>query len=517
MHNFQGSSDPKDQKTESDICLILEGTYPYIAGGVSSWVHQLILNQSDVTFSLVCILAPKAMMNSQYTLPDNVIEVKHITLQSLPKIIKRKKKIFRGTPKCLISKEAFFEGLYDPLQEIVSGTATTESLQSIINLLQNVDIPLDMKNLLESKDGWSLIEKMYNESYSHLSFLNFYWTWRGILSGFYSVLLAEIPVAKVYHSPCTGYAGLLLAVAHLKTERPILLTEHGVYTNERRIELATTDWLKESYMASMNIFEQAKKEIKSLWMNCFSSFSHLSYAASSEIITLYQGNYALQIEDGAAKHKLKVIPNGIDLDKFANIEKMVDEPPTIALIGRVVLIKGVKTFIQSMHEVVQNIPNLRAWVMGPIDEDEDYFKECEELVRYLGLQDTLTFTGMVNIQDYLPKIDIVMLSSLSEAQPLVILEAGASGIVPVTTDVGACREMIEGKSDEFPQLGKGGAVCALSDAKELAAAATQLLQDPILYQSCSTAMKYRIAKYYDAKEQHLAYHNLYQHYMMVGK
>ena len=39
----------------NDVCLIVEGAYPFISGGVSSWLHALIRNLPDVTFALVHI------------------------------------------------------------------------------------------------------------------------------------------------------------------------------------------------------------------------------------------------------------------------------------------------------------------------------------------------------------------------------------------------------------------------------------------------------------------------------
>lgn len=41
---------------ETDVCLLLEGTYPYVAGGGSGWVHNLIKALPDITFTAVCIL-----------------------------------------------------------------------------------------------------------------------------------------------------------------------------------------------------------------------------------------------------------------------------------------------------------------------------------------------------------------------------------------------------------------------------------------------------------------------------
>ena len=40
---------------KSDICMMLEGTYPFVRGGVSSWVHQIISNMPQYTFYLVFI------------------------------------------------------------------------------------------------------------------------------------------------------------------------------------------------------------------------------------------------------------------------------------------------------------------------------------------------------------------------------------------------------------------------------------------------------------------------------
>lgn len=47
------------------------------------------------------------------------------------------------------------------------------------------------------------------------------------------------------------------------------------------------------------------------------------------------------------------------------------------------------------------------------------------------------------------KLDFVLLTSISEGQPLAVLEAMAAGRPAVTTDVGCCRELIEGVDDEL--------------------------------------------------------------------
>jgi glycosyltransferase involved in cell wall biosynthesis len=186
-----------------------------------------------------------------------------------------------------------------------------------------------------------------------------------------------------------------------------------------------------------------------------------------------------------------------------------DGIPTIAMIGRVVPIKDVKNFLRAMAALSQSIPDLRVLIMGPTDEDPDYFKECKAIVDYFVLQKTVTFTGRVDILNYMSEIDVMVSSSISEAQPLVILEAGAAGIPTVATDVGACREMIMGKQDENPALGPGGLVVSPSNPQALAESVFKLLTDHEFHARCSAAMRARVGAYYNKQDQYVAYRDLY--------
>ncbi|HET8934879.1 MAG TPA: GT4 family glycosyltransferase PelF, partial [Polyangiales bacterium] len=61
---------------EADIALLLEGTYPYVRGGVSSWVHQIITGLPLVTFSLIFVGGRRTDYGEiRYELPKNVVHV----------------------------------------------------------------------------------------------------------------------------------------------------------------------------------------------------------------------------------------------------------------------------------------------------------------------------------------------------------------------------------------------------------------------------------------------------------
>jgi glycosyltransferase involved in cell wall biosynthesis len=55
----------------------------------------------------------------------------------------------------------------------------------------------------------------------------------------------------------------------------------------------------------------------------------------------------------------------------------------------------------------------------------------------------------------MPKIGLVVLSSISEALPLVLLEGFAAGVPAVATDVGSCRQLIYGALGGGPGAGRG--------------------------------------------------------------
>src|SRR5262245_17218038 len=62
--------------THADVCLLLEGTYPYVRGGVSSWVHQIISGLPEFTFSLVFVGSRRQdYSDAKYVLPANVVHI----------------------------------------------------------------------------------------------------------------------------------------------------------------------------------------------------------------------------------------------------------------------------------------------------------------------------------------------------------------------------------------------------------------------------------------------------------
>lgn len=486
----------------ADVCLIVEGAYPYVTGGLSSWAQDLIKNQNHLRFHVVAILPREEEPELKYELPSNVVGMTHIYLSQVPGTVSGRKPV----------EKHLFDALRGPFDALTTDRANLSHLKQILETLRARGPRSDAFTLLDSEAAFELISGMYTMSFAESSFLDYFWSWRAILGGIYSILMSDLPQAKVYHSVSTGFAGLLLARAKLETGRPTVLTEHGIYTNERRIEINSADWLQETASKTLSV-DATRRSLRDMWINTFANYSRICYEAADQIITLFEGNQYAQIADGAATERMRVIPNGVDVERYGSIRLNNLQRPTVALIGRVVPIKDVKSFIRACAILRETYPNLRALVMGPVDEDPAYVDECRAMVEYLGLMPVVEFTGSVKIDQYLPEIAVLTLSSISEAQPLVILEGGACGIPTVATDVGACGELINGRRDEEPRLGPGGVLVPLSSPTAIAQGLHKLLSNREFYTRCSQAIRQRVHSYYNKRDQHAAYRKLYADYM----
>lgn len=485
---------------EADVCIIGEGSYPYYVGGVAQWVHELISAHPELSFHVIALVPPHFNAKYAYQFPKNVIGHSVHIVQDLPE------------------GDLSFQGS-DPLWEILRTTfegfvasPSFEEFGPIVDLFQKYRNTLGQYILCESMDAWNLLLEIYQNAAPSSPFKSYFATIYTLSRSLYSVILPELPKAKIYHALCTGYAGFFLYRAKRELGVPCIVTEQGIYTNERRIEIVMAKWIV--VMSSLDLaLEAQKKTLKDFWLNAFFSLAHACYISCDEVISTFDGNHAIQIEGGADPSKISTIVHGIDFNDYASVRVERQKVRCVAFVGRIVPIKDVKIFIRACRLVKDHFPDVCFFAAGSIDEDPDYYMECQELTNNLGLAEDLKFLGHINFREFLLKMDLLVLTSLSEGQPLVILEAGAAGIPAIATDVGGCRQLIYGRDDENPPLGFGGIVTPLRDPKATADAILKMLTEPEFYKQCGKVIAKRIQKYYVFEEEQERYRDIYNKYL----
>jgi glycosyltransferase involved in cell wall biosynthesis len=488
----------------ADVCLVVEGAYPYVTGGVAAWTHQLVCGLPEVNFALLVILPDESFAaEDKYPVPKNVVARSHVTLFDAHK----QKREAEASPELVAAIEQFHAvpsgsrcPVFGPLVRLMGkGRQTAYALES-------------------ARTSWNLITKFYQQRRREVSFLDYFWTWKATHGPLFRLLDAPLPEAPVYHPLSTGYAGALAAIARQRLGAEVLLTEHGIYTRERVIEIAQAEWIFQEPVEGSS-YAPREEFFKSWWRSQYDFLGKLAYDAASRIVTLNDVNKRFQIEAGAPAEKLVHVPNGVPLEPYAASRHVRDwkaRPFRVGLVGRVVPIKDIKTFLRAVQLAAHEVP-VEAYVIGPTDEDPAYYAECQELVRLLDLEGTVVFTGPQNVAAWLGKLDVNVLTSVSESQPLVLLEGWAAGVPAVTTDVGACREMVEGRPGEDALLGPAGLVTPVATPEATARALVALARDPERHAAMAAAGIERVSRYYRQEHVFEAYRGLYRELAAAGR
>ena len=463
------------------ICLLAEGSYPYVVGGVSSWVQMLMEGLPEHEFVIYAIGAEqKDRGHYKYKLPPNCAGVTEVFLDEILALPSR------GMREHVLTA-AEQETLYD----LIEGQKPL-SLPDLLAIFRQKkwQSPLD---IFMASEFFDLIERVYREKFAYLPFTDYFWTMRSMLLPLFFLLQQPLPQADLYHSVATGYGGVLGGAAATVYQKPFLITEHGIYSREREAEIIKSDW--------------AKGDFKSVWIDYFYRLARVAYDAADRVVTLFSHNAEIEQELGCAKEKISIVPNGIHMERFAGIPEPTahEAPLNIGAVVRVVPIKDILTLVRAFFLVQQQEPETRLYIMGNIEEDPDYVEAVRQTIDTLHVKNVL-LTGSINVVDYLPKMDVLVLSSISEGQPLSVLEGFAAHRPYVTTDVGCCRELIFGDGDD---LGPAGAIVSPLDDEAMAREILRLLRDLPLRQRMAVAGYERTRRGYTYEHFIDAYRHIY--------
>lgn len=464
------------------VCLICEGSYPYVPGGVSSWVQMLCSQFKDVEFAIWAIATTREEMSEYaYRIPDNVREIQTVYLgDAVWGKSGRKIRLTRN------EKET--------LKGLLSGSVDTINWTGVLELAKRHH--QHMSDLLMSESFFDVCMEEYRRQNSKKVFLHFLWNFRGIYFPLMYILSKDIPRADIYHAVSAGYAGILGSCTSYIEGVPLLLSEHGIYTREREEDIIRSNWVA--------------GEFKELWIDFFKKLSFIAYQQAGVVTTLFESNRSLQIELNCPPEKIAIIPNGVNAGDFASCRKKKKTGAvTLGAVLRVVPIKDVKTMLLAFDIVKRTVPETRLKIMGNCTEDPVYYQECVELLTELGTED-VEFLGQVNIKEHLPEVELLLLSSISEGQPLAILEGMAAEIPFVATNVGDCRALLEGERED-DRFGPAGLVVPVMDSEAMAQAILRFIRNPGLMTSMGQAGRKRVEAYYSREGMLDAFRNIYNH------
>jgi glycosyltransferase involved in cell wall biosynthesis len=203
------------------------------------------------------------------------------------------------------------------------------------------------------------------------------------------------------------------------------------------------------------------------------------------------------VSQGVREQKIEVIPNGIivpgHVERDAVSGRVRSESgippntPVCACIGRVVSGKGIDCYFKAARVLRDRGRDVRFLMIGAHSvEQRQYQSEMDQLIRELNIEKQVIFTGQrEDVPAILREVDVVVHPSLTEGLSNVILEAMASGIPVVATNVGGNPELVEDGRTGFlvpvaDPVGIADGICRLLDRPEMARAFGQRARQRIM-------------------------------------
>jgi glycosyltransferase involved in cell wall biosynthesis len=189
------------------------------------------------------------------------------------------------------------------------------------------------------------------------------------------------------------------------------------------------------------------------------------------------------VDDGYNDSQIVVIPNGVDLTRFAappDRDRLCRElglpttAPIVVIVSRLTRLKGLEELLEAAALLRPEHPEARYVIVGETaPSDTAYLDVLTRLAGAHGIADRVVFTGLrSDVPAVLAAADVSVMPSLNEALSNVLLESMAAGAPTVATCVGGTPEVLVD--------GATGLLVPPSDSRALAAAMARLLVDRAL-------------------------------------
>ena len=216
---------------------------------------------------------------------------------------------------------------------------------------------------------------------------------------------------------------------------------------------------------------------------------------------------ALSRNDGFRRDRIAVIENGIDLPRYAPppdrdaLKRRLGLDPArryVTIVARFHPVKDHRMLLEAFQQVVPGRPDVDLLLVG----DGPLRGDLTTQAATLGIGERVRFLGVRgDVPELLAASDIFALTSVSEAASLTLLEAMASRLPVVVTDVGGNPELVRGGVD--------GLLVPRGDAPATAAAIRTLLDDPPRARQMGESGARRVAEVFRLERTIGRYYDLY--------
>jgi glycosyltransferase involved in cell wall biosynthesis len=218
----------------------------------------------------------------------------------------------------------------------------------------------------------------------------------------------------------------------------------------------------------------------------------ISFRRASALITVSNSLARYVQEQGFPEAKLSVVPNGVPSRTPVGPRDIADKSWTLGTVALFRPRKGIEVLLEALSILRTKGFPVKLRAVGDFYTDE-YRAEVLDLCKELNLGDSVQWTGFTqDVDAELSQMDIFALPSLfGEGMPMVVLEAMATGLPVVASDVEGIPEAVRDGLD--------GLICEPADPHELASAIARIISGEVNYRELSqNAFRRHARKFSDA-------------------
>lgn len=220
---------------------------------------------------------------------------------------------------------------------------------------------------------------------------------------------------------------------------------------------------------------------------------HILLRLCDNVITISQSvNDSVVKEIKVCRDKCELIYNGVDASKIiVNTKGGMYDEVNLMYVGRLVEEKGVQNIICILKEI-KNDFNFRFYIVG----DGDYRTYLQDKVKDCQLEDRIIFLGNRNdVPELLSKVNLfIHLPEVEEGFGLTIVEAMMTGLICISSDKGAIKEIIEDGINGF-LINKKNGKWEIDKFKNILKNSMNGEYNDLIYSAISTGKKFGIHEY----------------------
>ncbi|HKQ20905.1 MAG TPA: glycosyltransferase family 4 protein [Nitrososphaeraceae archaeon] len=177
-------------------------------------------------------------------------------------------------------------------------------------------------------------------------------------------------------------------------------------------------------------------------------FEKLTIKLPADVIHTVSNSTKMDLIKYDAKSKIMVIPNLVNLSFYDKWSERKIYEDSVLFVGRLAFNKNLNVVISSFEKVIKKIPHAKLVIIG----DGPMLEEWKKMAYDIGLKDKIIFTEFIPVtekMDFLSKCSALILPSITEGLPTVVLESFAMSTPVILSDISPHRDIVEDGVDGF--------------------------------------------------------------------